>query len=291
MANATTQAILLVGGGQGIGFETAKSILTLSPTARIVVFDLQFDPNIPQLMRDHAKRLLIVQGDVRIPEDRRRAVALCEDEIGGVDTLVYTAGVITPIERIEHLDIEDVKDAFDVNVFGCMAMVRMTPVRVMVTSLLTLTLQCQLCLPSLRHSRTTNPTNAAYGKIIILSSTCDKNVTYQGWMPYCTTKAALTRFIETLAHEEKLLTVQGVYPRLTRTKLVENVLAGDYKYVMADHEIEGFRVRNEIGDEMVEPPEWCGGAVAKLAAGLYEGGPNGQTLHYDTHVPVRAGGS
>jgi NADP-dependent 3-hydroxy acid dehydrogenase YdfG len=125
MANPAPQAILIVGGGQGIGFETVKYILTLSPSTRIVVFDLRFDPNIPELMREHAKRLLIVQGDVRILEDRRRAVTLCEDEIGGVDTLVYTAGVIKPIERIENLDIEDVKDAFDVNVFGCVAMVRM----------------------------------------------------------------------------------------------------------------------------------------------------------------------
>jgi NAD(P)-dependent dehydrogenase (short-subunit alcohol dehydrogenase family) len=124
MATSQPQSILLVGGGQGIGYETVKSILSLSRTARIVVFDLRFDPNIPYLMRQHAKRLLIVQGDVRIADDRKRAVALCESESGGVDTLVYTAGVIAPIERIENLGIEDVRDAFEVNVFGCMAVVR-----------------------------------------------------------------------------------------------------------------------------------------------------------------------
>jgi len=124
MATPKPQALLIVGGGQGIGFEIVKSILSLSLTTRIVVFDLRFDPNIPDLMREHAKRLLIVQGDVRISEDRKRALVLCEEEIGGVDTLVYTAGVITPIERIEDLDIEDVKDCFDVNVFGCIAVVR-----------------------------------------------------------------------------------------------------------------------------------------------------------------------
>jgi hypothetical protein len=124
MALPNSQSILIVGGGQGIGFEAVKTILALSPTTRIVVFDLQFDPNIPQLMREHAKRLLIVQGDVRLLGDRERAVALCEEKIGCVDTLVYTAGVITPLERIERVDIEDLKDAFDVNVFGCVAMVR-----------------------------------------------------------------------------------------------------------------------------------------------------------------------
>jgi NAD(P)-dependent dehydrogenase (short-subunit alcohol dehydrogenase family) len=103
-------------------------------------------------------------------------------------------------------------------------------------------------------------------------------------MPYCTTKAALTRFIETLAHEERLLAVQGVYPRLTRTKMSEDVIAGEYEGIMADHEVERFRAWNEIGDEMIEPPEWCGEAVAKLATGLFEGGSSGKTLYYDAHV-------
>jgi NAD(P)-dependent dehydrogenase (short-subunit alcohol dehydrogenase family) len=105
-------------------------------------------------------------------------------------------------------------------------------------------------------------------------------------MSYSTTKAALTRFIEALAHEEKLLTVQGVYPKLTRTKLPEDVIAGKYKGVMADHEIERFRVWSEMGGEVIEPPEWCGEAVAKLAIGLYEGGRSGDTLYYDVHVPT-----
>ncbi|KAF2682188.1 NAD(P)-binding protein [Lentithecium fluviatile CBS 122367] len=272
MTTSISQAILIVGGGQGIGFETVKSILALSDTARIVVFDLRFDPLLPQLMRDHAKRLLIVQGDVRAPEDRKRAIALCETELGGVHTLVYTAGIITPIERIEKLDIEDVKNAFDVNVFGCMAMV-------------------QLCLPSLRHSHTATPTNAAYGKVVVLSSACDRDVTYHGWTPYCTTKAALTRFIATLAHEERLITVQGVYPKLTRTAMPEDVIKGKYKGVMAEHEIERFGRWDKEGDEMVEPPAWCGEAVARLAVGLEEGGRSGRTEYYDAHVPRRIAGT
>lgn len=104
-------------------------------------------------------------------------------------------------------------------------------------------------------------------------------------MPYCTSKAALTRFISCLAHEEPLISVQGVYPKLTRTKMPENVIAGAFRGVMADHEIEKFRVWDKMEDSMVEPPEWCGEAVAKLAVGLVEGGRSGETLSYDVHVP------
>lgn len=114
-----------------------------------------------------------------------------------------------------------------------------------------LTSQAQLCIPYLRQSRVANPLNYSFGKVIILTSACDEEVTYHGWTPYCTTKAALTRFITCLAHEEPLLSVQGVYPKLTRTKMPEDVIAGKYKGIMADHEIERFRIWNEMGDEMV----------------------------------------
>jgi NAD(P)-dependent dehydrogenase (short-subunit alcohol dehydrogenase family) len=66
----------------------------------------------------------IILGDVTTAADRSRAVKTCVKELDGIDTLVYCAGVITPIERIENVDIEAVKRTFDVNVFGAMAMVR-----------------------------------------------------------------------------------------------------------------------------------------------------------------------
>ena len=66
----------------------------------------------------------------------------------------------------------------------------------------------------------------------------------------------------------------------------EDVIAGKFKGIMADHEIERFRLWNEIGDEFVEPASWCGEAVAKLAVGLFIGGPSGSVMNYDEHVPI-----
>jgi NAD(P)-dependent dehydrogenase (short-subunit alcohol dehydrogenase family) len=96
-----------------------------------------------------------------------------------------------------------------------------------------------------------NPLNAGYGKIIFLTSACDKGVTYHGWSPYCSSKAALTRFISCLAHEEPTISVQGVYPKLTRTKMAEDVIKGRYRGVMANHEVERFRIWEDMGDEMI----------------------------------------
>ncbi|CAO2655024.1 Nn.00g117570.m01.CDS01 [Neocucurbitaria sp. VM-36] len=275
MSAPKRQTILIVGGTEGIGFEVAKAIRSRSDSSKtsIVVIGLEKDGASGQESSGILERGIgPIFTDVTVSENRWRTVDYIVKSYGGIDTLIYCAGVITPIERIERLDIEAVKKTFDVNVFGAMAM-------------------AQLCLPQLRQSRNSNPLNAAYGKIIILTSACDADVTYHGWAPYCTTKAALTRFISCLAHEEPTLSVQGVYPKLTRTKMPEDVIAGKYKGIMADHEIERFRIWNEMGDEMVEPPEWCGEAVAKLALGLFEGGKSGETLYYDEHVPKRIAGT
>jgi len=41
-----------------------------------------------------------------------------------------------------------------------------------------------------------------------------------------------------------------------------------------------------LGDEMVEPPEWCEIAVGKLALELYSGRKSGETMYYDENVPT-----
>lgn len=116
-----------------------------------------------------------------------------------------------------------------------------------------------------------------------MSSAVDKRVKYAGWAQYCTSKAALTRSIELLAHEEPTIKVLGVYPGLTRTAMPANVIAGEFKGTMYDFEIEKFRTMDTSG--AIEPPEWCANAVAQLTAGSAEGLPSGHVAYYHEHVP------
>lgn len=117
------QKILIVGGGQGIGFEITKSILALSEDARIVVFGLHIDAELESLAKSNSHRLWTIAGDVTSATDRKKTIDTCTSVLGGIDTLIYSAGIITPIQRIEDVDIESVKKAYDVNVFGVIAMV------------------------------------------------------------------------------------------------------------------------------------------------------------------------
>jgi NAD(P)-dependent dehydrogenase (short-subunit alcohol dehydrogenase family) len=136
--------------------------------------------------------------------------------------------------------------------------------------------QCQLAIPHLRRS--TSP------RVIVLSSACDFNVPYHGWMPYCTTKAAVTRFVHILGLENPDILVQGVYPKLTDTKMPSDVIAGKYNGIMTDDEVALFQAWAKDGISL-EPPAWCGEAVARLAIGSDKGGESGKVMYYYDQVP------
>lgn len=134
--------------------------------------------------------------------------------------------------------------------------------------------QCQLFLPDLRRSK---------GKIIILSSAVDRSIKYAGWMQYCSTKAALTRFIEVLGHEESDVKVLGVYPGLTRTTMIDDMVARKYAGIMKDDEIQKFVDWDR--NQGMEPPEWCANSVAKMSVGAVEVSTNGVCQYYYEYDP------
>lgn len=122
-ATDNSQRILVVGGGEGIGWEVTKTLLKHTPQVRICTFGLSESEERYALPKKSADRLHFIQGDVRSEMDRRSVVDHCVGTMGGIDTLVFTAGVIYPIQRIEDLDMDAMRNTFDINVLGCMAMV------------------------------------------------------------------------------------------------------------------------------------------------------------------------
>lgn len=121
------QVILVVGGTSGIGYSITQSLLSspyLPLNAKVIAFGL-IDSTIKlEFTKQQRERLRIVEGDVTVDEDRELAMRTCFNVFGGLDTLVYCAGIITPIQTFGKLNIEAVKRSFDVNVFGAMSMVR-----------------------------------------------------------------------------------------------------------------------------------------------------------------------
>ena len=127
MATPSPQSLLIVGGGRGIGFEATKYLLSVTPsTVKIVIFSLDVVQELTGwASKELAGRLFVVVGDVTNADDRNKALQTCLDEARGINTLVYCAGIITPIDRIDNVDLAMVRKSYDVNVFGAMEMVRL----------------------------------------------------------------------------------------------------------------------------------------------------------------------
>jgi len=235
----------------GIGFETTKYIIN-NTASLVVVYGLHAVEECLALEKANPGRLSICTGDVTKPSSGKDAVKFALEKMGGLDTLVYCIGIMAPIERIADVDLDKVRQTFEVNVFGCISM-------------------CQGAIPYLRESE-------KGGDILILSSGCDWTVQYSGWMAYCSSKAALSRFIKLLALEETTLKVRGVYPKLTGTGMPQAGLAGQWSQVMTKKDLDIFT------NLEVEPPSWCGIATGRMAAGLDDGGRSGDILDYNEHV-------
>lgn len=88
-----------------------------------------------------------------------------------------------------------------------------------------------------------------------------------------------------MAHEEKDVHVLGVYPGLTRTTMIDDILGGKFKGIMFAEEMERFKRWEQEGTKGIEPPEWCATAVAKLALGEVKGGDSGEVKYYYELVP------
>ena len=136
----------------------------------------------------------------------------------------------------------------------------------------------QIALPHLRVA-------ASSALVIILSSGADTRFINSGWMPYCVSKAALSRYLQCLAHEEdgSQIKIRGACPGVTRTPIAKDMLAGKYKNIMRDDEIEIF-LQWSKDESFVQPQGWSGDVVGMMAADSLEGAKHGELEYYDIQV-------
>jgi 3-oxoacyl-[acyl-carrier protein] reductase len=103
---------LVTGGSQGIG----AAIVSLARTrGHHVVFTGRNAQLIETVARETGAHG--VRADVTVADDNARTVAVCEQQMGGVDVLVNNAAYGYRAE-IGELDVERMKAMFDTNVFG-----------------------------------------------------------------------------------------------------------------------------------------------------------------------------
>ncbi len=205
---------IVTGANQGLGLEISKKYLEAGADLMICARNAGLLEKARQeLMAVAAPGQTVVAkaADVARRDDVAALVDGTIGQFGRLDVLVNNAGVYGPKGGIDKVDWLEWVKAIEINLFGSVLM-------------------CRAALPHLRA--------AGRGKIVQLSGGGATNP-----LPmisaYAVSKAAVIRFIETLAEEERehRIDVNAIAPGALNTRMLEEILeAGPAKVGAAFHE-------------------------------------------------------
>jgi 3-oxoacyl-[acyl-carrier protein] reductase len=226
------QVALVTGGGRGIGAHVARELAAAG--MRVAVSARSAD-QVEEVAAEVAG--LAITADVSKRDDVESMVARVEHELGPVDLLVANAGVAIWEDTAWELDPADWWHVHEVNVFGVF-------------------LCCRAVIPAMIER--------GRGRIVITASGA-------AYLPgssstaYSSSKAAVTRFGETLARqlEPHRIPVFPISPGLVRTEMTEDVFSDDAPWT---------------------PPEMAPRLVLALATGRFDA-LSGRYLHAEHDPP------
>ena len=192
---------VVTGANQGLGLEISKKYLEAG--ANLVICarsEALLEQARAELVKSAAtdQTVLAIPADVSAAPDVARLVAAALDQFGRVDVLVNNAGVYGPKGPSEAVDWQEWVRAIEINLFG---------------SILT----CRAVLPHFKA--------AGGGKIVQLSGGGATNPLPR-LSAYAVSKAAVIRFIETLAEEVRndRIDVNAIAPGALNTRMLKEIL-------------------------------------------------------------------
>lgn len=174
-----------------------------------------------------------------------------------LSTVIHSIGTLQPVEVIRDLSLAGQRKTFEVNYFSALTI-------------------AQYSIPHLLRSGARGDLKPS---IAIVASAVDTEVIRRGWSGYCCSKAALSRLVPCLAHEEPLIRTVGIYPGITTSPINDAILGGAYNDVMLPEEIDIY-VQLEK-KKAFDPPKWPAAAVVRAALGLTEKELNGKLLWWN----------
>jgi len=226
------QVALVTGGGRGIGASIARELA--SAGVRVAVSARTADQ-----VESVAQEIggLAVAADVSKREDVESMVARVERELGPIDLLVANAGIAIWEKSAWELDPADWWHVHEVNVLGVY-------------------LCCRAVIPGMIERGRGRIVITASGAAYLPGSTSTA---------YSSSKAAVTRFGETLARqlEQHGIPVFPISPGLVRTEMTEGVFSDDAPWT---------------------PPEAAPTLVRALASGRFDA-LSGRYLHAEHDPP------
>lgn len=206
---------IVTGANQGLGLAIAKKYLqagidSLSICARNGTL-LEKAREELQSSLGSGQKILAQTADISKLEDVQSLVGATMAELGRIDILVNNAGVYGPKGEIEEIDWKEWARAIEINLYGSIFM-------------------CRAVLPYFKAQ--------SYGKIVQLSGGGATNPLPR-LSAYAVSKAAIVRFIDTLAEEvrKNCIDVNAIAPGPLNTRMLDEVIeAGPEKVGLAFYE-------------------------------------------------------
>ena len=192
---------IITGASQGLGFEIAKKYIEAGASISICARDESLLSKAKTQLQSYLgpdQQILPIRADVSKINDVESVVSLAKENFGRIDILVNNAGIYGPKGLIELVDWQDWMRAVEINLYGSILM-------------------CRAVLPHFKAQRS--------GKIIQLSGGGATNPLPR-LSAYAVSKAAIIRFVETLAEEvrEEKIDVNAIAPGALNTRLLDEVL-------------------------------------------------------------------
>jgi len=193
---------IVTGASQGLGFEIAKKYLEAGASLVICARNEMLLDKAALTLRKLAgtgQTVLALPADVSKPEDVTALVDGALREFGRLDILVNNAGVAGPSGAIENIDWKEWIRTIEINLLGSVLLSRSV-------------------LPHFKR--------AEHGKIIQLSGG-GATAPLPMLSAYAVSKAAVVRFVETLAEETRRhrIDVNAIAPGALNTRMLDEFLA------------------------------------------------------------------
>jgi NAD(P)-dependent dehydrogenase (short-subunit alcohol dehydrogenase family) len=169
MTDLSGKSVLITGASRGIGAAAAYEFAERGARVALMARSEALIGAIASDIDGFA-----ITGDVAHPQDIADAVEASVDMFGGLDILINNAGVLEPVERMEHATLEHWDRVIDVNVKGVMHGMR-------------------AALPVMK---------AQGGGSILTIGSGAATFPLEGWSAYCASKAAVHHLNACLHAEE-----------------------------------------------------------------------------------------
>lgn len=215
---------IVTGASRGLGFEIAKKYLEAGGTVALCARDATALERAKAALTPFAasgRAPLALAADVSVERDVSAVVEAAAQSYGHIDILVNNAGIYGPKGAVDEVDWHEWVRAMDINLYGSVLM-------------------CRAVLPHLKAR--------GRGKIVQLSGGGATNPLPR-LSAYAVSKAAIVRFVETLAEEVRgeRIDVNAIAPGALNTQMLDEVLAAGPSKVGADFYARALKQKEDGG--------------------------------------------